>query len=648
MAVRATSDATHAVIVGIDGYDVGTSWDLKFAVEDALAFAQWLHDRLVPRDNVRLFLSPCQGRKEQLDGADKLGVLASPCTQALMDCFEKDLPANGMRSELLLLYWAGHGVTDDLARHLLLADTIVDAKRTIHFESLRRLLQSTRYRNHLTQVVIVDTCANSYADYRPQTALSSASFAHTQYAAQGLIQFVAFAASNGQKAADGAGETKAAFGRRFLREMGDSKRVEWPDFPAIFAKVEAEIKSEPGMHQTPVSYIFNNGKDGDMAIGSMARLGPSLPMEALALIGGLDLNDAELRRCYYLSATDRGAAPPVDNLERMLRALHDMTLPASGLAPLVAFVARIAFRQHIPELRDWVARHVPAKVDLTRLENQVAQEEADGQAAVWFLTVQLGPASAADELQPERAWLWDAAGKPAKQWPDDPAVTASLVLGVVINEAQVICDPAHLILELAVPMPDLGRDFAAMDVPVGPDKESAIPVCLGDEFGVVLRAKERLSGGGQNNPLVRFWHKAAQTLCKRWSSAGYRVAWLNVDDPARSIDNCLLNDKDSGLFGLRFVPPPLSAAAGHPLIGAVRKGIPFIFWVTQEPDNWDGAVARLDALCAAAKGPGLFLEVRKLRANVADTGHLGAKLKVLWDDPARNPSIVYKNPGVRS
>jgi hypothetical protein len=49
---------TTAIVVGIENYDAGQSWNLNGPANDACQFATGLCDRPVPPENITLLISP--------------------------------------------------------------------------------------------------------------------------------------------------------------------------------------------------------------------------------------------------------------------------------------------------------------------------------------------------------------------------------------------------------------------------------------------------------------------------------------------------------------------------------------------------------------------------------------------------------------
>jgi hypothetical protein len=61
---------SHAVVVGIEKYDIGDAWNLNGPALDAVRFVRWLRTRGVPAENIDLFASPLAENKTEVDALD--------------------------------------------------------------------------------------------------------------------------------------------------------------------------------------------------------------------------------------------------------------------------------------------------------------------------------------------------------------------------------------------------------------------------------------------------------------------------------------------------------------------------------------------------------------------------------------------------
>jgi vWA-MoxR associated protein C-terminal domain len=150
-----TPEQTSVLAVGLERYDYGTQLDLPGAAEHAARFARWAHGLGVPAERIRLACSwlkdPEQG---PLPGAVEVSTTLDGIEDALLGLMKEG-------GELLLLYWCGHGVTDQVRdRALLASNAQSDFVRSLFLREIQGLLLSTKGRGFPLQVLVIDACAN--------------------------------------------------------------------------------------------------------------------------------------------------------------------------------------------------------------------------------------------------------------------------------------------------------------------------------------------------------------------------------------------------------------------------------------------------------------------------------------------------------
>ncbi|GGR21476.1 caspase family protein [Streptomyces netropsis] len=144
------ADRVFALVVGIERYAAGPSWELPGPARDALRFRDWLLARGVPERNVMLRLAPAAGFTARPDygPADHASVRHDLVTR---------LPA--LDGDVLWIWWGGHGVlAEDEHIRLYTADATVSDKRNLDLESARRYLASDAVAGFTRQIWVVDAC----------------------------------------------------------------------------------------------------------------------------------------------------------------------------------------------------------------------------------------------------------------------------------------------------------------------------------------------------------------------------------------------------------------------------------------------------------------------------------------------------------
>ncbi|MFG3054127.1 caspase family protein [Kitasatospora sp. NPDC048239] len=365
-------ERVFALVVGIESYRVGADWNLRGPARDAVRFAEWLTGGAgVPESNVRLFLSPLPA----VQGHPPADPLPDhrPATKAeIEDALLRELPK--CDGDLLVLYWAGHGYSDDDDRLLLpFADAGTESVRHLDLDSALRFWRSTSItRGRFARVVSIgDACRLDIP------ARVRSTFGSTRYGsggrAPGRSTFVLYAAQPGRPAQnlDGAGRlTDTLLARLDGRSFAESiDRL--PDIARQVRDDLAEL-ADQGLAWQQIQWRIT-GWDGSpltddgwpdeppgappldaQAWAELTRLftGPRLPPDAY--------------HAYRWAFEAAGCAPPGPVLPAAepMAVVRDLDKRLGGggrRLPLpLAFVRYLAAREDDPEraerLADWVRR----------------------------------------------------------------------------------------------------------------------------------------------------------------------------------------------------------------------------------------------------------------------------------------------------
>jgi hypothetical protein len=165
---RAAPGRVHALIVGIERYDAGESWDLPGPARDAVAFHRLLRAAGVPEDRLRLHLAPLPPYVPDVPYA--------PADHAtLRRVLVRELPAQP--GDVLWVWWGGHGVLDRSGGlRLFCADATTADKVGIDLESALTRYAGDAVPGFAEQLWIVDACetfeeALNFRDPLPAQAL---------------------------------------------------------------------------------------------------------------------------------------------------------------------------------------------------------------------------------------------------------------------------------------------------------------------------------------------------------------------------------------------------------------------------------------------------------------------------------------------
>ncbi|MGY6018451.1 effector-associated domain 2-containing protein [Streptomyces spinosirectus] len=146
---------SRAVLVAVETYETGSSWDLDGPVRDALAYRAWLLGRGVPADSITVLASPLSKNRALLEAAGVEWRVAGRegVHQAL---FREQAAVAG---DWLFVAWSGHGLVDlEGHRRLVYADAAPGDLRSLDLESALAAFRSDVAPGHPRQLWLVDAC----------------------------------------------------------------------------------------------------------------------------------------------------------------------------------------------------------------------------------------------------------------------------------------------------------------------------------------------------------------------------------------------------------------------------------------------------------------------------------------------------------
>jgi hypothetical protein len=275
----ANPERTYALVVGIERYDAGKDWNLDGPASDAARFVSWLSNRGVPAGQMAVFLSPLAGTPPLPPGVGVSPARREQVTEAITRTL------SSWRGDLLWLFWAGHGMlTRDDHLRLFYADASTEDKRNLDMQSLLTTLRSDTYSGFPLQVGLVDAC-QTYADrLQLATTLPAETFPCGQ-PLPGREQFVMYAASAGQLAANLGGARSGLFSQVIMEELAKAGSNDWPpSMDRIAAQVDrrfTQLRAVGHAEQTPTSFRWRPWTGGERILGETVP-GPAATAPASA------------------------------------------------------------------------------------------------------------------------------------------------------------------------------------------------------------------------------------------------------------------------------------------------------------------------------------------------------------------------------
>lgn len=271
---------THAIIVGIDDYELGTSARLTGPVDDAARFARWFLANGVPAAQVHLAVTP--GLAEIDDLAETGAEVRGPSRAEIHRLLTRDLP--GWDGDLLWVVWGGHGAVDELRRRrLYYADSTRADPATLDLESAMAMAASSYVPAFDRQIWIVDACQTHGIVVRPRWSAGTETFPlGTPRRTRG--QDALFAAATGQPAINLTAARTGLFSAEILRDLeATGPDGTWPpDIDALTDRLRerfTRLRDDGAYEQTPTYLWYRNrtGDEGQLLRSGSAHTTPARP-----------------------------------------------------------------------------------------------------------------------------------------------------------------------------------------------------------------------------------------------------------------------------------------------------------------------------------------------------------------------------------
>ncbi len=249
---------TYGLVIGIEKYQE-TAWNVSGGgpAYDAVQFAQWLLDCGVPKENIRLCLSPLEN-VEHPELANEEAT--EPKIAALITDWLSD-----KKGDLLYLFWAGHGlITSERNRRLLCADATKKNWQNLDLDSLLIYLSSEAFliKHH---ICLIDACANYILESKGRpTNLGGKIFPSGQPRKESQ-QFVLLATREGEQAKVSAQGKTGYFSQAVREALAEEFHDGWPPNMEAIAQNVKQRFSELDKKQLP-TYFYRRSWDGDTDI----------------------------------------------------------------------------------------------------------------------------------------------------------------------------------------------------------------------------------------------------------------------------------------------------------------------------------------------------------------------------------------------
>lgn len=641
--MTASPENTIAVVVGVERYMID-GWSLDGPALDACRFANWLHGKGVPKQNITLLLSTLEVNQAEVDrlsagfgvrGADRDAVHRA-LAQGI-NSTSGDRPT----SDLLIVYWGGHGVIEGGdARRLLYADATADEKRNLNITTLLETLRSGRYVGHPHQLVIVDACLNYAEDLGWTTTTMPDERLTGGRPNQVRDQYALFAASPGEAAVNLDAQKTGLFSQAIREVLAEVTDDAWPpDANALRQAVEDRFAVVGA--QTP-SYLVHAPRPGSEIVLRDARRRPGRPgvvagqrlltwAEFIALkqiLRGAAKTKAV--RAIYRDATRNVVnLPPPSRPEDLLSALTALR-SAVDPVPLFTFLVLLAASSDQDtqnRLWAWLWEVAP-NYDVDMHELEALDHEL--QRKVFLLRVE--PDCLADERFQVTVWEFNGGTGTQADVNADPWDRARLAeaLSELIKDVDPQLDSTMPVVEFLLPTDLLDEDLESLPV-----RLAGTTRAIGATCPVVVRSLRRLETPEWHQSWRECWNAVIETGDAYDESAICFVECVpDVDATRREVCTVLAYERAAEF---RDDDPVLTAALGG--------GTAVMVW--HRPTR----AARRDLLANVLRGwglrelPDVVHGQRSAASGVgAPADHAGKDLVLLWDDPDRVPLELRYGP----
>lgn len=154
---KATGESVggRAVLVAVEVYGTGSSWNLDGPVRDVLAYRAWLLEQGIPTGAITVLASPLPANRALLEAA---GVdWRPPDRERVHEVFFREVAAAA--DDWLFVAWSGHGLVDlEGQRRLVYADAIAADLRCLHLDGALAAFRSDVAPGHARQLWLIDAC----------------------------------------------------------------------------------------------------------------------------------------------------------------------------------------------------------------------------------------------------------------------------------------------------------------------------------------------------------------------------------------------------------------------------------------------------------------------------------------------------------
>ena len=587
-----------------------------------MAIAKWLFDDAgVPAENLHLFLST----STELPNPSGF-TIGEPGFGSLNPFLREQLPVLLKRDELLLVYWAGHGITVPGGDRVLLYRDYSEALATYALslnEWQETLGDAARFQGR-EQLLIVDACANRIPEMRPQPQQPrTGRWASAE-------RYLICSVQEGDYAE--VEEESGTFSRHLIEYL---KQNQLKRAKTFFDGFKKDLENQGKRYFT----ADLNSASGRLALDSTLRVVARGKAEELAgLLRDIALPFSDIQRVYQktiekLKIPELWNITSIPSMVDQLKNLEDSDGSRFVPRPLAEFAMRIirsvlAAGLNPDKLNRWSQQNAAPEAIAT------IEQDLDDEASELFLIVAYedNPMNRG-ELAAAQAWIYPANfGKPLSDVPRREIQSWDEARSFVIDAVRAAEDlgPSRLHLHFLVSAPML-----LCEPHKWVDLENS---ALGGRFSVVLRSWSRFKN--PKSQVGQRWRTRAAEIRKPQATGIYPVGASAGKELVDAIQN-------SGVY---YLSSPVRVGEGGPIppreLRTLKEmidphGVPFVVFMHENPaEGGEGLSKRLQKWLQDGldRFPGRLCDER------ANLDEYAGAISVLWDDPLQVPKTppVYR------
>lgn len=628
----------YALIVGIERYDQA-DWDVESPCANALAVAEWVLSIAARPENIHVFVNyqlinkvtrAARQAEVQKLCERHVDIKESARWEAIDSCARQlsDGVAPGSR---LLVYWSGHGFTDDIGKRIFICeDYTAEALRNRVFDcsTYLRYLLSDRYGVFAEQILLVDTCA-THTDLEFVTAND-----RPGPATGGARQIAFFATPEGKYARGEDG--RGIFTQIALATL--KRTAAWPEYSSFSGLLLGELKKAG---ETPFHIEAWDGAQKIVTLVGKFPRGNALFDTVWPILSGSTQPEGVIRRHFLRTAEALGQpalarAQGLAGMIRELASLQDPAIPGDVPYGLLEFMLRVSGIEELAEdITKWLEKNAAHREnDVLNIRRKLAMEEA---TQILVVEIENDDKGQITSFEPclKRQDLTPAAKQPGarmvvKGWEEFcerlQALVASLRRDPTVSDFEI-----HIVCDL----PLFDRPFHLIPLQAG--KYGT----LGEDFVVLVRNRERLRS--RRSAVRKSWETYADALRPQTPS---ELDFVLI--PSKGVNLGRLLEK-KGLCYAGFLlagDTPVSSGLSEEketVRRLLKMGVPYFYWLHREPSEqncscWSELGSRLKSWLSSGKTLGAFPgAIRWQRAGKEEFAYFAT---LMWDDPQADPFMI--------